>query len=331
MQRATKAVDIAGIQTQPIPVSAWLKKTISSLVGAIRKGDRITLAKKMVAGLLPDFILQQVKKLHYARLLKSISADSEPDLKLAEHLARPGSAVLDIGANIGVYTKFTSAFVGNEGRVYSVEPIPVTCDVLRSNVRKLRLENVEVINAAVSDTNGTVTMEVPCYSSGVENFYEAHIVSGNETTHDGLRHATVDSRTLDTLFGDQEEISLIKCDVEGHELSVIRGAAEIIESTSPAWLIEIQGDPDDAHAPAHATFKLMRELGYGAYWFDGTRIRKRLAGETSTNYFFLTQDHLAALQAAGVPGASYIIAERIRKLRRAGMMHEDTAPVEMVA
>jgi len=331
MQGSPKAAEIAQVESWPPPIGVWLRKTMASITRAIRETDRATLIKKTVVSVLPDALLQPVRRMYYARLLKSISAEQEPDLKLARHLARPGSSVIDIGANVGVYTKFTSRFVGNEGRVYSIEPIPVTCDVLRSNVRKLGLGNVEVINAAVSDTNGTVTMEVPCYSSGVENFYEAHIVSGDG--HEGLRHETVDCRTLDALFsGGSAEISLIKCDVEGHELKVIEGAAGIIESARPAWLIEIQGDPDDPESHAHATFSLMREFGYEAYWFDGSEIRPRRAGERSTNYFFLTQKHLKMLQAAGVPGAEHLATEAPGKLQRAIFKaDEDSTPVEMVA
>ncbi len=299
----------------------------------LRENGVMSLIKRMVGGILPDWLLQPVKKLHYARLLRSFSAEDEPDIKLVKYLAEPGSAVLDIGANVGVYAKFSSQFVGPGGRVYSIEPVPVTCDVLRSNVKKLHLGNVDVINAAISDSNGSVTMEVPCYESGVENFYEAHIVTRGDSADSNLRQVTVECRTLDSMFsGLSHEISLIKCDVEGHEFRVIKGASEIVAASMPAWLIEISGSPDEHGTNANNTFNLMRGLGYGAYWFDRAEIKKRLTGERSTNYFFLTHEHLRSLAASDVPGAARILRDDARKLRASSYVADDTVrPVEMVA
>jgi len=258
------------------------------------------LIKKLIIKLLPESILQAAKRAHYARMLRAISEEDEKDIKVVKHLVGRGSYTADVGANFGVYTKFLSELVGPGGRVYSVEPFPLTFDILSSNVKKLRLENVELINAAVSDKDGTVTMEVPLYQSGGENFYEARIVSGEAAG--SLRHATVRACPLDSLLADTpREVSFIKCDVEGFELNCIRGAAAIIEGSRPVWHIEIMGDPDDPQSDAAKTFTELGSKGYEAFWFDGTDLRKRKKGERNDNYFFLTADHLRALRAEGFP------------------------------
>src|SRR5205814_6244934 len=116
-----------------------------------------------------------------------------------------------------------SELVGPSGRVYTVEPIPLTFDILRSNVRKLGLKNIELSNCAISDTNGRVTMQVPKYDSGGAYFYSAHIQQAPPDP--ALRCLAIPSRTIDALLEKApSSVQFIKCDVEGHELSCIRGA-----------------------------------------------------------------------------------------------------------
>ena len=79
---------------------------------------------------LPEPLLQSIKARHYARMLRSFTIDQEPDLKLVQHLVKPGDTVLDVGANFGVYTRVLSQLVGPAGRVISVEPVPQTFSIL---------------------------------------------------------------------------------------------------------------------------------------------------------------------------------------------------------
>ena len=257
------------------------------------------LIKKLMFTLLPDRLLHALRKIHYARKLRSITENDEDDIKVVKHMVKPGACVLDIGANFGVYTKFLSEMVGPAGRVYSIEPMPPTFDILRTCVGKLGLKNVEAVNAAISDADGTVTMEVPRSASGGEDFYGARIVTGG--TRGGLRNASVTARSLDSMFADGGGIGFIKCDVEGHELPCVRGAAALIDRCRPIWLLEIMGDPDQPGSDAAKTFDQLGWHGYEAWWFDGQTLRKRGKGERNDNYFFLTADHIRALQAQKFP------------------------------
>jgi|GEM_PF-343734 len=277
----------------------WALGISLSATGAVAK----RLVKRIAMKVLPDAVMQSLKKVHYARMLKRLTDDREPDIKLVRFLLRPGKCVLDIGANIGVITKFSSEIVGRQGHVYSIEPVPTTFDVLSSNVKKFGLANVDVINCAISDAEGTVTMEVPRYKGGGENFYEARIISDSSAIR-GHRLMSIKARTIDALFGGSPEIiSFIKCDVEGHELKVIRGALLVIEKHRPAWLIEIAGDPDDPASAAFETFRLLESKDYSSFWFDGRNFYERLPGDKSINYFFLMPEHLAALLEGGFPAS----------------------------
>lgn len=244
-------------------------------------------------------MLQFIKKIHYARILRSFSIDKEPDIKILKYLVKPGDHVIDIGAHFGIYTKVLSQLVGSTGRVYSIEPVPTTYKILCSNIRKLSLENVEPINCAISDANTTVIIEIPCYSTGGENYYQAHIIKNNNIKTN-LRRVKVPSFTIDFKFNSiANKISFIKCDVEGYELECLKGAMTFLDQSKPAWLIEITGDPDNPQSSAHQVFKILFEKGYSSWWFDNTFLRKWHLGDKSTNFFFLRDDHISNIKKDG--------------------------------
>jgi FkbM family methyltransferase len=253
------------------------------------------LLKRTAWKILPHSTVQSIKKRHYLRLLRSSLLEREPELRVVRYLVKPGDSVIDIGANVGVYSKILSELVGLDGHVYSIEPFPPTFDILCYNVKKLRLDNVEPINVAVSDSQAVVTMALPYDSSGAETHYRASIITDRaeegKTETANVQATTIDSRFLSAAG----TISFIKCDVEGHEPACIKGAAKFLARSQPAWLIEVSGEPDDTDSAAHGVFKILRDQGYFAWWFDGSKLRKRRPGDKSTNYFFLKDNHIDIL------------------------------------
>jgi FkbM family methyltransferase len=249
---------------------------------------------------LPDWLLFQVKKRHYVRVARLSSLDDEPDLRVVQALVSDGDFVVDVGANVGIYTIWLSHLVGARGQVLSFEPMATTHALLRHCVRKLKLENVELVQRAVSDTCGRVMMEVPLYPGGGGNFYQARIVSAKTA---GLSLSEeVETVALDSILpGYLRPVSFVKCDVEGHELSSIRGAAAVITSFMPAWLIEVSGDPDDSTTNAATVFNLMTSNGYSALWFDGSKLKHRRTGDTRVKYFFLTDSQIERVKRHAIP------------------------------
>lgn len=246
--------------------------------------------KSLALTVLPEGILQPLKKMHYARTLKSLSETDEPDFCVVKHLIHEGDCVIDVGANIGVYTKFLSELVGLRGCVHSIEPVPLTFDILKSNIEKLRLKNVQPRNCAISDRTGSLRMDVPSYNSGGNNYYQASVVNGEGGK--SSRSFLVAAETLDSHFECLPgNITFIKCDVEGHELQCIKGAIKIIRKFRPAWLIEVSGNPTDLKDSASEVFSILSAEGYEGFWFDGTLLRKWQSGVKSVNYFFLTTEH----------------------------------------
>jgi FkbM family methyltransferase len=253
------------------------------------------LLKRTAWKILPHSTVQFIKKRHYLRLLCSSSLEKEPELRVARYLVQPGDTVIDIGANVGVYSKILSELVGPDGHVYSIEPFPPTFELLCYNVRKLHLDNVEPVNVAVSDSQGVVTIAIPYDSSGAETHYRASIVT-NPAVTSKIEATNVQTITIDSRFlSESGTISFIKCDVEGHEPACIKGATKFLAKSHAAWLIEVSGEPDDKNSGANNVFEILQDHGYFAWWYDGSKLIKRQPGDKSTNYFFLKENHINIL------------------------------------
>ena len=136
----------------------------------------MSLGKKLAAKFLPNPILFWLKEHYYTRAVaKFWEADVEP----IKCFLKRGDYALDIGANIGDYSLVLARLVGDAGKVWAIEPIPDTFRLLSAVVKRLGLTNVELVNCALSDQNGSAIMEIPRHDYGGANFYMARIVSAN--------------------------------------------------------------------------------------------------------------------------------------------------------
>jgi len=226
---------------------------------------------------LPKNILQYIKIRHYYKTIEKFSLNEEPDLLIVKCLLHNGDYTVDIGANIGIYTKMLSEWTGERGKVFAIEPVPTTFDILQSNITKSGLTNVNLFNIAVSDRSAKVTMQIPEYTSGGDNIYQSHIIdnSGNQTDEKG-NYVEVRAEILDNVLSNEiDKISFVKCDVEGHELECIKGATNLLEKSKPAWLIEISNDPDNEQSTSYELFRLLKNYGYSAWYLKNNKLCRR--------------------------------------------------------
>lgn len=242
--------------------------------------------------LLPPSLVRELRRRRYLSALKHNSA-AEPELAIVSALVDRGDSCLDIGANFGLYTAALSRLVGAQGHVISIEPMPETYGLLTQNLRQLGMSNAEAIQCAVSDRDGDVVMALPQWSFGAPNFYAARITD----TGEGVR---VPCRRLDSIVpANRTALTFVKCDVEGHEASVLRGAAKVLEQGA-AWLIELSGDPDDATSSACEVVGVMRNSGYSTYTLADGKVGPRMPGDHYINYFFLQPGQIQRLHTAGL-------------------------------
>ncbi|RWX47171.1 methyltransferase, FkbM family [Candidatus Electrothrix aarhusensis] len=187
---------------------------------------------KQLAAHLPNRWQTEIKRNYFGRQIKKGTFGSkEPEYKLLDNFIKRGDWIVDIGANVGHYTKRFSELAGKDGRVIAFEPVPTTFSLLSANVLRFAHPNVSLINAAASNELDIVGMSMPKFPTGLTNFYQAHISSLTDST---LPVATI---SLDSLCINHH-ISLVKIDAEGHESFVLAGMRKIIEASHPVLIIE---------------------------------------------------------------------------------------------
>jgi len=193
--------------------------------------------KRMVSR-LPGSWQNELKRLHYARqIAKGKFITDEPEFALLESMISPGDWVIDIGANVGHYTKKLSELVGASGRVFAFEPVPTTFSLLAANVQLFPNSNVSLLNAAVSDKLDLVGMSVPKFDTGLDNYYEAQLSKdADPETSTPVLTVSLDSLQI------EHPVSMVKIDAEGHEAFVLEGMKALIEIHRPVLVLETECD-----------------------------------------------------------------------------------------
>ncbi len=155
-----------------------------------------------------------------------------------ESLVREGDIVIDIGANLGYYTRRLSQIVGAQGKVYAVEPVPPIFEVLNANTR--RCSNIELMNVALGNENKTVTMANDTVAS------QGYFGTGQNFVQQGSGGDAIEFTAImqrgSELFMPLQQLDLIKCDIEGFEGVVLREMMPIIERLRPIILLETGGE-----------------------------------------------------------------------------------------
>lgn len=150
-------------------------------------------------------------------------------------LVRPGSTCLDIGANMGWYTTLFQKFTGERGQVHAFEPVPPTFELLKRNVHLNEPpRNVRVNNIALGDKEKDVELhlfpDLPDGHASIATF------DRNDYETYQTRMSILDNYLAENQVGD---IDLVKIDVEGSELMLLRGASILFEQENPP-ILEIE-------------------------------------------------------------------------------------------
>lgn len=168
---------------------------------------------------------------------------SESEVAMMRAFLREGSTVIDVGANIGDLTVPLARAVGDTGRVYAIESHPGVFNVLCANLALNNLENVKPINAfAAASDNVETSSKVWGKFAYVSSKWDPEFIS------------------LDAL--DLPKCDLIKIDVDGKELEVLKSGEMQIERHRPVLYFE----NDVRESSADLLDFVIDTLGYKAYW-----------------------------------------------------------------
>lgn len=179
--------------------------------------------------------------------------------QLISWLLAPDDDAIDVGAHAGAVIDRIAA-VAPEGRHLALEPLPHLAADLRS-----RLPAVEVLQCVASDRPGSRVFHHVVGDPALSG------LSARDTAQNGLEQLEVPAVRLDDVVGDRRRLKLIKIDVEGAELEVLRGAAGCIRAFEP-WIVFEHGfgaadhfgtGPEDVHG------FLSGDLGLRVFGLDG--------------------------------------------------------------
>ncbi len=193
----------------------------------------MTLASRTAAR-VPEGLLVRLTSLAYRRF--------EPEIRRLDQVCGHGGTMVDIG---GWYGPWTRRLVRRASRVVVIEPTS-----LHEVLSRTLPPAVDVIAAAASDRCGEAAIWLPSADGaarGVSSLRRRDIHSASVT----VPLVTVDGLGL-------ENVTFIKIDVDGHEVPVLRGAAETIKRDQPRLLIEVE----QRIQPADDVADLLESWGY---------------------------------------------------------------------
>ncbi|QDK77227.1 FkbM family methyltransferase [Spirosoma sp. KCTC 42546] len=133
--------------------------------------------------------------------------------------------IFDVGANVGTYAQMILKGFGKRATIHCFEPSRATYQTLKANVPE---QNVYKHNIGLSDQAGELALYTDAEQSGMTSVYERDL---QHIQVSFAQHEVAAFSTADEFAASQgiKQIDLLKIDVEGHELAVLKGASKLIE------------------------------------------------------------------------------------------------------
>lgn len=220
------------LRRTPLARSKFLNRLQARIVLRLHKSDSATVGPFRVRFAPSDLTIAK-KIILYGEYDKA-------QIELLCSFIEPGDDVLDIGANIGIYSLYLSRAVGPKGRVLAFEPDPSNLAVLRHNLESNGCENVEVIPCCLGDAEGEVKLFQSFGNAGGSSLWHRNEAGG---------HSLVPMRIGDEVMSEHGfRPRVAKIDVEGAEAMVLAGLKAhkprvILFEYSTRLLKEVGSDP----------------------------------------------------------------------------------------
>lgn len=237
-------------------------------------------------------IMNLFEKMHMLhRIHRFKRRKNREELAYIAKLPLEGSAVFDVGANKGAISYWLSKFVGAAGRVYSFEPQPELGQHLKAVKEIFALDNVTIVNKALSDEAGEKFLYRDQAGKGHATF---------DNQRDYLEKIKVPKITIDDFVRDHDidNLTFVKLDVERHEFNVLKGGRETLRQQMPTLLFECH---DEEYVSGNI-FAFLLSLGYDGFCFiegkavhfsDRENIRRKPGHK---DFFFLPRQQMPAIE-----------------------------------
>ena len=189
-----------------------------------------TTRLKMVDGV--QIVVPDSLELITCYVLKEQQDWFEDEIKFLRRLLQPGQQIIDIGANMGVYTLSMARTVGPTGRVWAFEPASSTAALLAQSIAANEFGHVVLEQCALSSASGTLRLALNDHSEL------------NALVRDGTPSGASEEVQVSTLDECRErhawrDIAFVKIDAEGEELNILNGGKRFLAEQSPLVQYEI--------------------------------------------------------------------------------------------
>lgn len=231
------------------------------------------------------FICNTLDKREAPFEILNFSTYEKNDSTMVFNLIEPNITFFDIGANVGWYSLNIARRYGSVS-IYAFEPIPITFNCLKKNITYNKFKNIVAYNFGFANEDKQL------------NFYFDPISSGKASLQNLLekqvgKKVTATLRTIDSFFISEKisHLDFIKCDVEGAELLVFKGAIKTLEKYKPIIIAEllIKWSRKFGYHP-NDVIQLLAQLGYRSFCVENehlTEIASIDEATVHTNFFFL--------------------------------------------
>lgn len=194
----------------------------------------------------------------------------EPDVRAAvSHFLKPGGTFVDCGSNVGYFSVLAGNLVGAVGRVYSIEANPVTFQLLERN---LKANGFGIpVHCALVTNPGEVELFVPAKGDVFSSLRKSESFFQNQE----VQSIKVRGRTLDEVLGSfgLEHVDVIKIDIEGGELDVLRSARVTLQKIRPLVICEYGTNTWPAFgATVEGLRGLLEQCNYSAWIFKDDKL-----------------------------------------------------------
>jgi FkbM family methyltransferase len=158
-----------------------------------------------------------------------------------KELLKKDSVVIDVGANWGLHTLYTSKIVGKIGKVIAIEPFPPAFKELKWHIAKNACQNIIALNFAIGENDGEIKM-LSKNGSG-----EGIVADCANEMNALVNEYLVKQQKLDTVVRalELDRVDLIKVDVEGAEHHVLKGAEQVVDKFHPVFIIDLHTPKND--------------------------------------------------------------------------------------
>jgi FkbM family methyltransferase len=196
---------------------------------------------------------------------------------------KPGDRVLDIGANVGLYSLLGSQVVGSSGRIFAFEPNPKTFGVLLQNLEFNGCVNVNCAQIALSNRSGKVSLAIPDEVQAKYAYGDSYLsMYPEESKNKGLGGVTC--MELDVFLKENgvDFVDIIKIDVEGAEMLCFEGAKLLLSGSSKPVII-MECDEVLCRRFGYSVFDTLKFLDGFGYVFEQFDVHQWIAIPKASN------------------------------------------------